>query len=134
MRAACPSKEMGEWPKKFSAGGLSSQIRGCSGWIYGACPFGRASQMQHLVACSQSLGMPITSELYTYPQCKRMPDATAGFEKRHRSAFGLSRFYPRKRVDLTCRLFEALKIEYAEMDIVGGGSELEVLRPNMAKT
>ncbi len=40
----------------------------------------------------------------------------------------LGNIIPRKRVDLTCRLFEALAVGEAELDIVGEGGELAKLK------
>lgn len=93
---------------------------------------------KYLVACSQSLGNAYQRiGIHNTPirNAVRVPDATAGFEKKgtaQRLVF-LGNLIPRKRVDLTCRLFEALKNNRAEIDIVGGGSELEALRAKYGK-
>ena len=82
---------------------------------------------KYLVACSQSLGMPISaSEFIIHLSAMlcvcRMRRQVLKKGTAQRLVF-LGNLIPRKRVDLTCRLFEALN-NRAEIDIVGGGSEL----------
>lgn len=118
-----------DYPPKFgpALGGFMARVH-----------LGVHRKCKYLVACSQSLGKAYQRiGIHNTPirNAVRVPAAAAGFEKKgtaQRLVF-LGNLIPRKRVDLTCRLFEALKNNHAEMDIVGGGSELEALRGKYGK-
>ena len=86
-----------------------------------------------MVVCSQSLAVkynqigisnvPIRNAVGFKHESERFLEK----ESRRRFIF-LGNLIPRKRVDLTCRLFEAFKNNQSEIDIVGGGNELARLQ------
>lgn len=113
-----------DYPSKFGA------IRGgILAWAH----LGLHRKCRYLVACSEALGRAYQRVgIPSTPICNavRLPKRLAKLSKhagQPRFVF-VGNLIPRKRVDLACRLFEAVANNEATLDVVGGGGEFANLQ------